>query len=161
MFFIAYAFKGQVHVFAKQVKIVSHLSCRTSAIFKYFCPLEYKRNGSVDECSARLMGGWFETRTRHRVVSLSKTLYPKLLSGQTRFIQLLNNTGFFSAFWDNDPYPWYWEIQCENTQNWDFLVLKLYCQIITCIIFMEDLTLLLTYYQHCQVGITGTKLGGD
>ena len=38
-FIIAYAFKGQVHVFAGQVKIVSHLSCRTSAIFKYFCPL--------------------------------------------------------------------------------------------------------------------------
>ena len=27
MFFIAYAFKGQEHVFAGQVKIVSHLSC--------------------------------------------------------------------------------------------------------------------------------------
>ena len=42
MFFIAYAFKGQVHVFAGGVKIVSHLSCRMfemSAIFKYFCPL--------------------------------------------------------------------------------------------------------------------------
>ena len=32
MFFIAYAFEGQVHVFTGQVKIVSHLSCRTSAI---------------------------------------------------------------------------------------------------------------------------------
>ena len=39
MFFIVYAFKGQVHVFAGQVKIVSHSSCRTSAILKYFCPL--------------------------------------------------------------------------------------------------------------------------
>ena len=39
MFFIAYAFKGQVHVFAGRVKIVSHSSCRTSAILKYFCPL--------------------------------------------------------------------------------------------------------------------------
>ena len=39
MFFIAYAFKGQVHVFAGRVKIVSHLSCRTSAILNYFCPL--------------------------------------------------------------------------------------------------------------------------
>ena len=39
MFFIAYTFKGQVLVFAGQVKIVSHWSCRTSAIFKYFCPL--------------------------------------------------------------------------------------------------------------------------
>ena len=39
MFFIAYAFKGHVHVFAGWVKVVSHSSCRTSAIFKYFCPL--------------------------------------------------------------------------------------------------------------------------
>ena len=39
MFFIAYTFKGQVHVFAGQVKIVCHSSCRTSAILKYFCPL--------------------------------------------------------------------------------------------------------------------------
>ena len=40
MLFIVYAFKGQVHVFAGQVKIVSHWSCRTSAILKYFCPLK-------------------------------------------------------------------------------------------------------------------------
>ena len=39
MFFIAYTFKGQVHVFAGRVEIVSHLSCRTSAILNYFCPL--------------------------------------------------------------------------------------------------------------------------
>ena len=39
MFFIAYTFKEQVHVFAGHVKIVSHSSCRTSAILKYFCPL--------------------------------------------------------------------------------------------------------------------------
>ena len=32
MVLIAHAFKGQVHVFAGRVKIVSHLSCRTSAI---------------------------------------------------------------------------------------------------------------------------------
>ena len=38
MFLIAYAFKGQVHVFAGRVKIVSHSSCRTSAILKYICP---------------------------------------------------------------------------------------------------------------------------
>ena len=37
MFFIAY--KGQVCVFAGWVEIVSHSSCRTSAILKYFCPL--------------------------------------------------------------------------------------------------------------------------
>ena len=36
MFFIANAFKGQVPVFAGQVKIVSHSS---SAILKCFCPL--------------------------------------------------------------------------------------------------------------------------
>ena len=39
MFFIAYAFKGQVHVFAGQVNIVSHSSCRTSTILKHFSPL--------------------------------------------------------------------------------------------------------------------------
>ena len=39
IFFIVYAFKGQVHVFAGQVKIVSHSSYRTSAILQYFCPL--------------------------------------------------------------------------------------------------------------------------
>ena len=39
MFFIAYAFKGQVHVFAGWVKLVSHLSCRTNALLKYFCLL--------------------------------------------------------------------------------------------------------------------------
>ena len=39
MFFIAYAFKGHVHAFAGRVKVESHSSCRTSAIFKYFCPL--------------------------------------------------------------------------------------------------------------------------
>ena len=37
--FIGYAFKGQVHVFAGRVKIVSHSSCRKSAILKYFCSL--------------------------------------------------------------------------------------------------------------------------
>ena len=35
-FFIASPFKGQVHVFAGRVKIVSHSSCRTSTILKYF-----------------------------------------------------------------------------------------------------------------------------
>ena len=40
MYLIAYAFKGQVHVFAGQVKIVNRSSCRTHAIFKYFCPLD-------------------------------------------------------------------------------------------------------------------------
>ena len=39
IFFVAYGSKGQVLVFAGQVKIESHLSCRTSAILKYFCPL--------------------------------------------------------------------------------------------------------------------------
>ena len=45
MFSIAYTFKGQVPVFAGQVKIVSHLSCRTSAILKYLCPL-----GALYDC---------------------------------------------------------------------------------------------------------------
>ena len=41
MFFIAYTFKGQRHVFAGWGKIVSQSSCRTSAILKYLCPMEY------------------------------------------------------------------------------------------------------------------------
>ena len=41
MFFIAYAFKGHVHVFAGREKVVSHSSCSTSAIFKYFSPLRW------------------------------------------------------------------------------------------------------------------------
>ena len=44
MFFIAYDFKGQVPVFAGLVKVVSHSSCRTSAILKYFSPL-YRKDG--------------------------------------------------------------------------------------------------------------------
>ena len=39
MFFIAYALKGQVHVFTGRVKNVSHSLCWTSAILKYFCTL--------------------------------------------------------------------------------------------------------------------------
>ena len=39
MLFNADAFKGHMHVFAGRVKVVSHSFCRTSAIFKYFCPL--------------------------------------------------------------------------------------------------------------------------
>ena len=41
MFFIAYTFKGQVHVFARQGIIVSHLSFRTSVIFKIFLSPDY------------------------------------------------------------------------------------------------------------------------
>ena len=39
MFFIAYPLKGQVHVFAGLVELLSYLSCSTSAMLKYFCPL--------------------------------------------------------------------------------------------------------------------------
>ena len=39
MIFIAYAFKGQEHVFAGRVKLLSHSSTGTSVILKYFCPL--------------------------------------------------------------------------------------------------------------------------
>ena len=38
MFFIAYTFKGQVHVFAVSENCKS-LVLQESAIFKYFCPL--------------------------------------------------------------------------------------------------------------------------
>ena len=39
MILIAYAFKGHVHAFTGRMKVLSHSSCRTSAIFKCFCPL--------------------------------------------------------------------------------------------------------------------------
>ena len=48
MFFITYTFKGQVHVFAGQMKIVSHSSCRTSAILKYFCRLAIEQASYYD-----------------------------------------------------------------------------------------------------------------
>ena len=41
MYFIVYAFKGQVQVFAGEMKIVSRSSCRTSAILKYFLSPAY------------------------------------------------------------------------------------------------------------------------
>ena len=44
MFFIAYAFKGQEHLFAGRVKIVSHSSCRTGAILKYIVPCLWMKN---------------------------------------------------------------------------------------------------------------------
>ena len=47
MFFIAYAFKGQVHVFAGRVKIVSHSSCRKSATLKYNCLLKVQYSLSL------------------------------------------------------------------------------------------------------------------
>ena len=51
MFFIAYHFKGQVHVFAALVKIVSDSSCRTSAILKYFCPLILITHSFLQVCN--------------------------------------------------------------------------------------------------------------
>ena len=75
MFFIAYAFKGQVHKFAGRVKTVSHSSCRTSAIFKYFVTCLFKtvktnnlvgffRNKMIriytGFCSCNLYGGFLK-----------------------------------------------------------------------------------------------------
>ena len=57
MFFIAYAFKGHVHAFAGRVKVVSHSSCRTSAIFKYFCPLYIVYNDMANLIMASTMEG--------------------------------------------------------------------------------------------------------
>ena len=56
MFFIADAFKGQVHVFAGQVNIVSHSSCRTSAILKYFCPLPSEISIYCDKLASQVHG---------------------------------------------------------------------------------------------------------
>ena len=63
MFFITYAFKGQVHVFAGRVKIVSHSSCRTSTILKYFCPLDsFKFLDKVDRATYICGGVWEDGR---------------------------------------------------------------------------------------------------
>ena len=43
----AYIFKGHVHVFAGRVKIVSHSSCRTSAILKFFHPVMHHLPGTL------------------------------------------------------------------------------------------------------------------
>ena len=56
MFYIAYAFKGKVHVFEGQVKIVSHSSCRKSAILKYFCPLHMLHNAQLFNTSVTEIG---------------------------------------------------------------------------------------------------------
>ena len=45
--FIAYIFKGQVQMFAGRVKIVSHSSCRTSAMLICFCPLILSKTSQV------------------------------------------------------------------------------------------------------------------
>ena len=56
MFFIVYTFKGQVHVFAGRVEIATHLSCLTSAILKYFCPLLFDRLKNLIACVSVLIG---------------------------------------------------------------------------------------------------------
>ena len=58
MFFIAYTFKGQVHVFAGWVKIVRHSSCRTSELLKYFCPLYYLISQSIENKPSVYNFGW-------------------------------------------------------------------------------------------------------
>ena len=54
MFFIVYAFKGQVHVFTGREKILSHSFCRTRGILKYFCPLRVtiKAPAKIDQKNA-------------------------------------------------------------------------------------------------------------
>ena len=48
-------FKAQVHVFGGRVEIVSHLSCRKSAIVKYFCPLWWQKSTDEQENLQRLL----------------------------------------------------------------------------------------------------------
>ena len=50
MFFVAYAFKGHVHMFAGWVKVVSHLSCRTSTISKITPSLPASLGWFVKRC---------------------------------------------------------------------------------------------------------------
>ena len=51
MFVIAYAFKGQVHVFAGRVKIVTHSDCRTSAILNFF----FRLNGHLKKDKTKII----------------------------------------------------------------------------------------------------------
>ena len=61
----------EVHVFAGRVKIVSHLSCRTSAILKYFCPLltnryrDLGRDGQTDREKYRKTDRWMMAELYH------------------------------------------------------------------------------------------------
>ena len=79
IFFIAYTFKGQVHGFAGRVKIVSHSSCRTSAILKYFCPLSFCQlgpsinrlatNGNTKLCCQGFVLALFQSTTAYKIDS--------------------------------------------------------------------------------------------
>ena len=65
MFFIAFAFKGQVHVCAGQVNV-----------------LQGKCN--IENFLSPVKDSWFEPYWRHCVVPLRKTLYSLLSIGSTR-----------------------------------------------------------------------------
>ena len=73
MFSIAYTFKGKVHVFEGRVKTVSHSSCRTSAILKYFCPLghvaeneAYNNEFALFDMVLLFFSGW-ELKKKQRI----------------------------------------------------------------------------------------------
>ena len=53
MLFIAYTFKGHMHVFARQVKIVSHSSCRTSVK----CNIEIFLSPAIEHTVKPVLGG--------------------------------------------------------------------------------------------------------
>ena len=80
MFFIAYAFKGQMQVFAGLVKIVSDSSHRTSVILKYFCTLSPEPKEGAQWLSGRVLdtrpkGRGFEPHWRHCVVVLEQDTF--------------------------------------------------------------------------------------
>ena len=72
MFFIAYAFKGQMHEFAGRVKIVSHSSCRTSAILIFLSP------GSPEATLAKMTHCWKSRVTAHFIL-VNSALFAKVL----------------------------------------------------------------------------------
>ena len=109
MFFIAYAFKGHMHVFAGRVKIVSHSSCRTIVIFKYFCPLWYRKALKFPIRSFSSNKLIFIMHVQNYAVcnssyaydfsSVNFTLQHKkiyLIFGHSKF----NSTIYLNAFWD-------------------------------------------------------------
>ena len=88
MFFIAYAFKGQAHVFAERVKIVCHSSCRTSAILNILSPefdykfrilwLIYQRKSALHR---KLASKSCIKYACCRMMTFSKLIFQQILSG--------------------------------------------------------------------------------
>ena len=67
-------FPGQVCVFAGQVKIVSHSSCRTSVILKYFCFLIYFTFLSLCKLETPLRVLWQTVKTQLKLLQHTRVI---------------------------------------------------------------------------------------